>query len=139
MKKNTNLTWFVAKILYANAAKENIFVACNRVAATKLDSKFYIFKGHIRDQCFRQITQVTLPTFLKNPRKLAAGPHAKPKRESLAVILLPDMRKINVADLVLIVEINEQSAVSDRNISHILIRTVTLSWPTYSRKTLSMF
>jgi hypothetical protein len=34
------------------------------------------------------------------------------------VIFLPDVREINIADLIFVVEIDEQGAVSDRDVSH---------------------
>jgi hypothetical protein len=63
------------------------------------------------------------PAFLKYPREIAVRPNAKPKRIAFRVIFLPDVRKIDVADLIFFVKIDEQRAVSDGNITHKNYRT----------------
>jgi len=55
------------------------------------------------------------PRFL---HRFAVRPNAEPKRKTFRVIFLPDVRKINVADLVFIVKSYQQRAVANRNITH---------------------
>ena len=62
--------------------------------------------------------QVAFPTVLENPRKRSVYPNAKSKWESFGVVFLADVRKINVADLIFVVEIYKQIAVTDRDVSH---------------------
>lgn len=59
-----------------------------------------------------------MPVVRKYPRKISIGPNAKPKGKALGMIFLADVRKINVADLIFVVKIDEQFAVSDGDISH---------------------
>ena len=118
MKKNSNLTLGRQQISYLNATQEDVVVACDSVVAGDLDSESGIGKRDVGYQRLRQIFERAFPVVRKHPRKLTVDPNAKPKWKTLRVIFLPDVGKIDVADLVFIVEGDQQVAVSDRNISH---------------------
>ncbi|MBK9529543.1 MAG: hypothetical protein IPO41_14805 [Acidobacteria bacterium] len=105
MQKDSDTTWRSFEIRHAHSPKVNIFVAGDRIVAVDLDAESIICEDYVGDKSLRQILERAAPPVLKDPRKLAVNPNAKPKRETLRVVFLPDMRKIDVADLVFIVEI----------------------------------
>jgi hypothetical protein len=62
------------------------------------------------------VSQVNLPV-LANPGKAVINPDAETAIFSLHVVFLANMRKIEVTDVVMLIETDEESAVSNRYIS----------------------
>jgi hypothetical protein len=58
-----------------------------------------------------------VPPVGRDPREAAVDPHAEAAREAAGVVLLADVRVVDVADLVLRVEVDEEAAVADGNVS----------------------
>ena len=118
MEKYANVPGFVARILQANASEKYVFVTRDGVAANDLDAKPFTFECNVGDECLRNVPEGSLPIVGKDPGEFAIGPNAEPKRETLGMVLLPDMREIDVADLIFVVEIDQQIAVADGNVTH---------------------
>jgi hypothetical protein len=75
-----------------------------------------VIKGHTGHQGVLFISQVNLPIFT-NPGELVVYPDAKSTVSSLDMVFLADMRKIQVADVVVMIKTYEKFAVSNRDIS----------------------
>ena len=72
------------------------------------------------------VAQIALPDgppLVAGPIKSAAlppghvGEHAKPARPGAGVVLLPDVREVDVPQLILMIERHQQASVPDRNIT----------------------
>jgi hypothetical protein len=106
MKKDPDFTIVAPQIGNANAPQKDIVMARDRIVAGDLDTELFIPERYICDERIGQILKASGPTIPKYPRKIAVRPNAEAKRESLGMILLSDVRKIYIADLIFIVEID---------------------------------
>src|SRR5687768_17584199 len=106
MEEHADVALRVAQVFHTDATEKDILVACNRIAADDSNSECRVFESHIGDQRFMKIVEVTRPVVPKNPGERTFDPNSKPKRKSFRVVLLPDVRKINIPNLVFIVEVD---------------------------------
>ena len=74
-------------------------------------------KSHLGDHRVRLVAQVARPSRRVDPRKLPVCPHAEALEMTTSVIGLSDVRPVEVAHAVLVVESDEHFAVSDRDIA----------------------
>ena len=72
----------------------------------------------VGDQRFGQISQISAASRRRISTRIRRRPKRRSERETFGVILLADVREINVADLIFVVEVDEQAAVADGNVSH---------------------
>src|SRR5437868_15483301 len=89
----------------------------NRIVRDDLDLELLVDETHVRDESLAQIPQLARPAFVADPGELAVHPETEAKRMSLRVILFADVWKVDVADLVQLVEGDEQRAITDRNVT----------------------
>jgi len=113
----------VHQILHLDLSHQNIAVKINDIVAVHRKLQFTIIE---RDRCGERVPKVSLadaPLLVGGPKKLVAilpgdiAVNPETTRTCACVILLSDMGKINVADLISIVEGNQQLAVADWNVS----------------------
>ena len=52
-------------------------------------------------------------------RKYGINPNAKPKRKSFGMIFLPNMRIVNITNLIFVIKCYQQRTIANGNISHI--------------------
>ena len=93
-------------------------MTCDGVAANDLNAEPFASECNVGDECLRKVAKHSLPIVGKDPGEFAIGPNAEPKRETFSMVLLPDVRKIDIADLIFVVEIDQQIAVADGNVTH---------------------
>ncbi len=118
VEENAKLASFRAQVRDPHLSKEYVFVAGHSVVRNDLDAQGLIQKKNISNQGFRKIAQLALPRIGIHPRKFADCPYPKAKREAFGMIFLARVRKIDVADLILVVEIYEKAPVPDRDVTH---------------------
>jgi hypothetical protein len=121
MKEDANLAPFGMKIRYAHAAEKYVVVTRDGVVAVDAKTQLLVLELDIRDERVGNVSQSTGPFIAEDPGKIPGGPHAETERESLGVILLPDVGEIYVAYLVFVVECDEQGTISDWNVTHVLV------------------
>src|SRR5688572_28742454 len=108
MEEHSNFASRIVQVSDADAAEEDVVVACHGIVAADPKSEPGIFKPHIGDERFVKIREFALPIVGEYPRKGSFGPHSESERESLRVIFLSDVRKIDITNLVFSVEVDQQ-------------------------------
>ena len=119
MQENANFSFRIAQISARASRRRKMFSWLATVSLQTISMpSFSLVNLTFGNKRFGQITKLALPIVSENPRKFAVRPHAESKRKTFRVIFLPDVRKINVADLIFVVKIYEQRAVANRNVTH---------------------
>lgn len=118
VQKNTDLAAIFSGVSDSYPAKVDVFAAGDGVVTNYLDAEPWALEVNVGNERIGNIFERPVPRIGIHPRKLSVGPHAKAKRKTFGMILLPDVREINIADLIFVVEINEQTAISDRDVTH---------------------
>jgi hypothetical protein len=86
------------------------------IAAHEEKAQVLMVQGHTGYHRVFLIAQVQSPVFT-NPGKEVIDPDAEAAIFTLHVVFLPDMRKIKVTDVVVLIETDEEFAVSNRYVS----------------------
>ena len=95
----------------------DVDVEIHRVRAVHLDLHRGVAQAHARDQRLLLVGDRARPAVLEDPAQLAVHPDAEVERPGPGVVLLADMREIEIADAVAAVERDEHVAVADGNIA----------------------
>ena len=90
----------------------DVQIEIDRVAASELQPPGLMPERHVRDQTVVTITEVSRPAGA-HPGEVAIRPDAEPGRVPLGVVFLPDVGKIDVANSVVRIEVQQEIAVAD--------------------------
>ena len=118
VQKHAQFTVRLVQVLDVHLSQKDIVVARNGVVTGDPDAEFFVGQCDVCDECLGQVSKLAVPIVSVHPREFAVSPDAKPEREPLGVIFLAYMWKVDVAYLVFIVKVDEQSSVADGYISH---------------------
>src|SRR5690349_14296041 len=89
----------------------------DRIVANQAKLPLRIPKGYFRDERIVLITQVFLPLGAVNPGEAAIAPNSHPERVALGLILLADMRKVEVPQAIRRIKGDQHATVADGNVS----------------------
>ena len=105
------------KVPHDDALQVDVEVEIHRVRAVHLDLHRGVAQAHARDQRLLFVGDRARPAVVVDPAQPAVHPDAEVERLRPGVVLLADMRKIEIADPVATVERDEHVAVADGNIA----------------------
>jgi hypothetical protein len=86
------------------------------IAAHEKYAKVFVIQVYPGYQRIFLITKVNLPV-CTDPGKPVVHPDAEPAKFSLDMVFLAYMRKVEIADIVVLIETNEKFTVSNRYVS----------------------
>ena len=118
VEKNTDAPLPSGDIKNADAAEEDILVARDGIISLDNDAERCVLKLDGRDECLGLVAKVAFPAGVRRPCKTPVAPNAETRDGPVRMVLLPDVRKIYVANLVLVVEIDEQRTIANGDITH---------------------
>src|SRR5437660_7719005 len=70
-----------------------------------------------RDQRIAVVVEPLLPRRIADPRELAVAPDAEKRDVAGGLVVLPDMRVVDVADVVFMIEVDHEIAVADGKVA----------------------
>src|SRR5205823_1709335 len=100
-----------------NPPEERIAAQVDGVVEGELDLQVTVLERDVGDQRVRQVNEVARPAGIIEPGKPAIDPNAEPAGSTAGVILLADPRVIDVAQLVIAIEVDQQAPVPDRQVA----------------------
>jgi len=83
---------------------------------------------HIRDQGIRKVVEIALPALIVYPSKYSVHPYSEAERVARTVVLLTDMRPVQVPKLVFAIKVHQQGTVTHRYITGHTESFVSLSF-----------
>ena len=89
----------------------------DRVGELQGEGEARVAEPDAGEKCLLIEAQLALPTRVAKPAELVLHPDANPKCMSLGVVLLANMRPVDVADLVGLVEVDQQAPVANRKVA----------------------
>jgi len=107
VEKEAHLAVAPGLISHLDSTHEQILVEVDGVLADQTQFQMRVVKDHLGDQIVTNIVERPLPTVVAYPRKLPIGPHTKPRGVSCSVILLTNVRPVEIAEPVSRVEVNQ--------------------------------
>ena len=106
----------VAEVADDDLADVDVRVGVDGVVAAKAQSELGVLREDVGDDGVAQVGEVALPAVVLDPTAGAVGPDAEAEARS-AVVLVPDVREVDVGEAVLRVEGDEQRSVADLNVT----------------------
>jgi len=100
-----------------DAAHEEIAVEVDGVADLHGQPERRRAGRHARDERHLLVVELLLPDRAVDPGEGAVAPDAKPRTVADRLIVLPDVRVIDIADVVVIIEVDHDVAVGERQIA----------------------
>ena len=116
MKEKFHIARVRSKIAHDDFSQVDVGVGVDDVVAAKADADVIVLTIDIGDQRLAKISQHALPAVGLDPTEFAVNPHAEAKRRP-AVVLLSDVRKVNVRQAVLGIECDDERTVADQQIA----------------------
>jgi hypothetical protein len=98
-------------------AKIEILVEIDHIVAHQFETQLLRMQRHLGDQGLGKIVKGSLPPIPVDPSEPSLGPYAETKGMSHGMILLANMRPIQIAKLIVLVKIDQQGAIAHGNVS----------------------
>ncbi len=117
VEEQPHLARSVGTIRHLETADEEVAVEVHRVVAGNRELQRVRRQRHTADQRILVVAQLALPDVAIEPGKAAVHPHAGMIDVPLRLIALADVRPVDVAQVVLRVEVDEHVAVGQRQIT----------------------
>jgi hypothetical protein len=115
-EKKPDLPVLRRHILHNHLPHIDIFVKIDNIAADEENAQVLMVQGHPGYQRILLVSQINLPVFT-NPGKPVFHPDAEAAVFSLHMVFLADMREIEITDVIMLIETDEEFAVSNRYIT----------------------
>jgi hypothetical protein len=100
-----------------DAADEDVFVRVHGVVRDDFDVERAVDEPDLRDEGLVQVIELARPAGVRDPGERAFDPEAEAERVALGMVLLADVREVDVTNLVQLVERDQQRAVSDGDVT----------------------
>src|SRR5206468_5915194 len=113
--EHADLAFASELVLDCDLFEVDVAVEVHRIAATKAQPERLVVRRRIADECLVLVLDMAFPVVAADPAELAVDPDAEPARRADGVVLLSDVRVIDVAELVARVERDEEVAVAERD------------------------
>src|SRR5581483_4730077 len=123
-----------SKIPDLDAAKKKIAIEIDGVADRHFEIERWRARVHARHQRVVVVFERFDPGRIADPSEFAVAPNAEKRDVADRLIVLTDVRPVHVADVVVMIKIDHEIAVGDRQVAR-HVESVPLSWWTWSRST----
>ena len=117
VEEKAHLTFGVRLVLYGDAPQEHIAAVVYRVIEGKPHPEAIVLRANVGDERVFLIAQRLVPGLVVDPRKEAVHPDSELERVTLGVVLLSDVRIVDVSDAVVAIKADEQASVPYRQIT----------------------
>ena len=115
-EKNPDLALPVDHVLNCDRAGINVFVKINGVPTHEQQPEIFMIQGNPGYLGILLIAQINFPVRAQ-PGKTVLNPDAKTAVFAHYMVFLTNMRKVEITDVVVMIETDKESAVANRNIS----------------------
>ena len=105
------------EIVKLDAAHEHVAIEVDRVVDDHVQLQRIGMRLDARDQRIAVVVEPLLPRRIADPGELAVAPDAEKRDVAGGLVVLPDMRVVDVADVVLMIEIDHEVAVADGKVA----------------------
>ena len=99
------------------AAQVEVLVEVHGVAARQAHAEFRVVETHLRDERVGCVVEGALPARMIDPAKLPVHPDAEAEGMARRMVLLSDVRPVEVAERIGLVEVHQERAVTDRDVA----------------------
>src|SRR5688500_2897044 len=112
MQENANLSRRPHQITHSHFAQQDVGLEIVGIAKVQLDADRIVTQDRVPHQRAILIGDLTLPGLI-DPVGLPVDRNAEPERVTFGMVLDADVREVNVADPVVLVEIQEEVPVAE--------------------------
>ena len=124
VKEELDRSRLVAKVAHDDLAQIKIRIGIDDVVAAQAQAEGLVVAVDVGDEGLAEIRERALPGVALYPGDAVVRPHAE-SRGGTGVILLPDMREVNVGQAVLRIECDDERAVADEKVTRHQFTTET--------------
>ncbi|PYQ57854.1 MAG: hypothetical protein DMF58_17225 [Acidobacteria bacterium] len=118
-----------AEVPQLDAAEKEIAIKVDGIADRHLQIERRRSSHHARDERVIVVFERLDPGGIADPGEFAVAPDAEKRDVANGLVLLPDMRPIHIADVVLMIEVDHEVAVADRQVARHVARITAACHP----------
>ena len=117
MLEEPDLALSPERVLDGDLFQVDVAVEVDRVTEAQAEAELRAHERRIADEGLMLVRDVPVPPIVPGPRELSIHPEAEPRRFADRMVLLSDVRVIDVTQLVARIKRDEEVAVAEREIA----------------------